>query len=224
MKILIVEDEKALANDIITYLKPEGFRCEWAANFEEGRDKILHHEYDCVLLDVMLPDGNGLDLLKQLRQTDSIAGVIILSAKGSIEDKVEGLNLGSDDYLPKPFHHAELMARIQSLVRRKQFGGNERILFNELEINLSSKTLWVRGSEVVLTKKEFELLLFFLGNKNRVLSKSTLAEHLSGDMAELFDNHDFVYAHVKNLKKKLREYDVHEYINTVYGYGYKWLG
>ncbi|MBK9292475.1 MAG: response regulator transcription factor [Bacteroidetes bacterium] len=222
MKILIVEDEKELAQDIVKYLSGQNYVCEVAENYNQATDKIAVYQYDCILLDLMLPDGNGLALLEQLKRENKQDGVIIISAKNSIEDKVKGLQIGADDYLAKPFHHSELSARIHSLIRRKQFNSSNIVQQNEITIDLLGKTVKVNDIEISLTKKEIDLLLFFIGNKNRVISKSALAEHLSGDIADMFDNHDFVYAHVKNLKKKLTEAGYNNYIKTIYGTGYKW--
>ncbi len=222
MKILIVEDEKELAQDIVKYLSGQNYVCEVAENYNQATDKIAVYQYDCILLDLMLPDGNGIALLEQLKRENKQDGVIIISAKNSIEDKVKGLQIGADDYLAKPFHHSELSARIHSLIRRKQFNSSNIVQQNEITIDLLGKTVKVNDIEISLTKKEIDLLLFFIGNKNRVISKSALAEHLSGDIADMFDNHDFVYAHVKNLKKKLTEAGYNNYIKTIYGTGYKW--
>ena len=222
MKILIVEDKHELAQDIVKYLSGQNYVCEVAENYNQATDKIAVYQYDCILLDLMLPDGNGLALLEQLKRENKQDGVIIISAKNSIEDKVKGLQIGADDYLAKPFHHSELSARIHSLIRRKQFNSSNIVQQNEITIDLLGKTVKVNDIEISLTKKEIDLLLFFIGNKNRVISKSALAEHLSGDIADMFDNHDFVYAHVKNLKKKLTEANYGNYIKTIYGTGYKW--
>lgn len=222
MKILIIEDEQELAKDIMKFLASEQYLCEWVKDYDVAIDKISAYQYDCILLDLMLPGGDGLSILNELKAQNKQDGVIIISAKNSIEDKVKGLKLGADDYLAKPFHQAELSARIESLIRRKQFDSSNIIHHNELEIDLQAKTVSVKSAPVIVTKKEFDLLLFFVGNKNRVLSKSALAEHLSGDFADMFDNHDFVYAHVKNLKRKLKEASYGDYIKTIYGTGYKW--
>lgn len=222
MKILIIEDEAALAEDMQKYLTNEQYLCEWASDYPSAIEKIGTHEYDCILLDLMLPGGDGLSILEELKLQNKQDGVIIISAKNSIDDKVKGLKLGADDYLAKPFHQAELAARIESLIRRKQFDSNNLISQNELEIDINAKTVNVDGKPVNLTKKEYDLVLFFIGNKNRVLSKGALAEHLSGDFADMFDSHDFVYAHVKNLKRKLKKSGYGDYIKTIYGTGYKW--
>ena len=222
MKILIIEDEKELADSIAAYLKGENYVCEFAATFKGAIAKTAIYEYDCILLDLMLPDGDGLKILESLKRDNKQDGVIIISAKDAIEDKITGLKLGADDYLPKPFHLSELSARIYSVIRRKQFGNANKIQVNELQVDLLAKVVSVNNHLVQLTKKEFDLLLFLLGNKNRTISKAALAEHLSGDMADMLDNYDFVYAHIKNLKKKLAEAGCTDYIKTAYGMGYKW--
>lgn len=222
MKILIIEDEQELAQDMVNYLTNEHYLCECAADFKAAMEKIYGYDYDCILLDLMLPGGDGLTILEELKRKNKQDGVIIISANNAIEDKVKGLKLGADDYLAKPFHLSELAARVESLIRRKQFDSNNLIVQNELTIDLNAKNLTIHDSPVNLTKKEYDLLLFFIGNKNRVLSKGALAEHLSGDFADMFDSHDFVYAHVKNLKRKLKEKGYGDYINTIYGNGYKW--
>lgn len=222
MKILIIEDEPDLAQSIAEYLSDAHYLCEQAPTFKQALDKIETFEYDCILLDVMLPDGNGIKLLELLKQEQKQEGVIIISAKDALEDKIRGLEIGADDYLTKPFHLPELAARVYSIIRRKQFGNHNTIVQNELNIDLRAKTVSVNGQQVILTKKELDLLLYFIGNKNRVISKSTLAEHLSGDFADMLDNHDFVYAHIKNLKKKLSDAGCSPYLKTIYGTGYKW--
>lgn len=222
MKLLLVEDEIELAKSIQEYLNGNDFVCEWAENFSLAMNKISIYDYDCILLDLMLPDGDGFDLLTALKKQNKTDGVIIISAKETVETRIEGFNLGADDFLTKPFHPSELLVRIQALIRRKQFSGSNKIVFNEIEINLLSKVVKVNNKKIEITKKEIDLLLYLMGNNNRVLSKGAIAEHLSGDMADMLDNHDFVYAHVKNLKKKLKNAGCKSYIKTVYGLGYKW--
>lgn len=219
---MIVEDEKELALGIAEYLAGQGYRCEFAETFRQAVDKISAFGYDCILLDLMLPGGSGLKVLEEIKKQGKQDGVIIISAKDSLEDKISGLEIGADDYLAKPFHLSELSARIHSLIRRKQFGNSNILVLNELQINVLVKTLTVNNEAVSLTKKEFDLLLLFIGNKNRIISKNALAEHLSGDMADMLDNHDFVYAHIKNLKRKLTDAGYNNYLKTVYGTGYKW--
>jgi len=223
MKILIIEDETELAKSIAEYLSEENYLCEFASTFAEAIHKIEMFQYDCILLDIMLPDGNGLKILEELKSQNKQDGVIIISAKNALDDKIKGLQLGADDYLTKPFHLSELMARIYSIIRRKQFNNSNVVRQNELQIDLLSKSVSINNEIISLTKKEFDLLIYFIGNKNKVISKSTLAEHLSGDFADMLDNHDFVYAHVKNLKKKLYDAGCDHYLKTVYGTGYKWI-
>ncbi len=222
MKLLLIEDEQELANSIKTYLTGNSFVCELVDNAKTAIDKISIYDYDCILLDLMLPDGNGFEILKELKRQNKTEGVIIISAKETLETRIEGFNLGADDYLTKPFHLSELFVRIQALIRRKNFKGNNLVAFNEIEIDLLSKTVKVNTKKIDITKKEIDLLLYLIGNENRVLSKSAIAEHLSGDMADMLDNQDFVYAHIKNLKNKLKEACCNDYIKTVYGLGYKW--
>ena len=222
MKLLLIEDEKELGVSIQKYLTSKDFVCEWVENAKMAVDKISIYDYDCILLDLMLPDDNGFNILKELKLQNKTEGVIIISAKETLETKIEGFNLGADDFLTKPFHLSELLVRIQALIRRKNFKGNNIVVFNEIEIDVFSKTVKVNSRKIEVTKKEIGLLLYLIGNENRVLSKSAIAEHLSGDMADMLDNHDFVYAHIKNLKKKLNDAGSGDYIKSVYGLGYNW--
>lgn len=222
MKILIIEDEQALSESINTYLSASGFVCEEAADLNSALQKVPLYDYDCILLDLMLPDGDGFKILDTLRKAGKSDGVIIISAKETLETRIEGLALGADDFLVKPFHLSELLARVQALIRRKNFNGVNILRFNEIEIDLTAKSVTVNAKKVELTKTEYDLLLYFLANKNKLLSKAAIAEHLSGDMADMLDNHNFVYAHVKNLKKKLSSKKCTDYIKTVYGLGYSW--
>lgn len=222
MKLLLIEDEKELAISIQKYLTDKDFVCEWANNAKVAFDKISVYDYDCILLDLMLPDGNGFEILKELKNQNKAEGIIIISAKETLETKIEGFNLGADDFLTKPFHLSELLVRLQALIRRKKFKGKNIVSFNEIQIDILSRTVKVSNHKIDITKKEIDLLLYLIGNENRVLSKSAIAEHLSGDMAEMLDNHDFVYAHIKNLKKKLNDAGSGDYIQSVYGLGYKW--
>lgn len=222
MKLLIIEDEQDLAISIQSYLEGNEFVCEWVDHKTSALEKIASYDYDCILLDLMLPDGNGFDILKVLKKENKSEGVIIISAKETLETRIEGFQLGADDYLIKPFHLSELLVRIQALIRRKKFAGMTKIVIEEIEIDTLAKTVFIQGKQVDFTKKELDLLLFLIGNKNKVLSKGAIAEHLSGDMADMMDNHDFVYAHIKNLKKKLLSAQNIDYIKTIYGIGYKW--
>jgi DNA-binding response OmpR family regulator len=222
MKILIVEDEKELAKSMTTFLRQEGYVCEIAYTQNEASEKILIFDYDCILLDISLPDGNGLKILEELKKLKKTDGVIIITAKNSVEDRITGLNLGADDYLAKPFYLPELSARVSAVIRRKRFDGNSKIGFNEVEVDLLAKTVSINNQEVLLTRKEYDLLIFLMANKNRVVSKNAIAEHLSGDDAELLDKFDFIYSHIKNLKKKIGEAGGQDYIHMVYGLGYKY--
>lgn len=224
MKILIIEDEQELAKSMKQYLRQESYVVEVAYTAREALEKVLMHEYDCILLDITLPDGNGLSILEKLKTENKLDGVIIVSARNSLDDKIKGLNLGADDYLAKPFHLSEMGARISAIIRRKRFEGNNAIAFHELTIDLIGNVVSVNKLPVELTRKEYDLLLFLVSNKNRVVSKNAIAEHISGDVAEVFDNFDFIYAHMKNLKKKLTESGCADYIKTVYGIGYKFEG
>ena len=224
MKILIVEDEEELLKSIITYLKGENYLCESAKDYKSALKLIDAYNYDCILLDVSLPDGNGLALLEELKSEKKTDGVIIISAKNSIEDRIRGLDLGADDYLVKPFHLSELNARISALIRRRRFEGQRILVFHELTLDLTAKTVLVNNKPIDLTRKEYDLLLYFAYNKNRVLSKNAIAEHLSGNETESFDSYDFIYTHMKNLKRKLSQAGSREYIKSVYGMGYKFEG
>lgn len=223
MKILIVEDEHKLSDSIVTYLKSEKYLCEQAFDYNEALEKVRGYDYDCVLLNLMLPGGSGLDILRDIKRRNNPAGVIIVSAKDSLDDKVKGLEIGADDYLPKPFHLAELGMRVYAIIRRKEFGASNTLENNGIKINLLEKSVEANGRPVTLTKSEYDLLLFFIGNRNRVLSKGAIAEHLSGDFADMMDNFDFVYTHIKNLKAKLAQTGMPNCIQNVYGMGYKWI-
>ncbi|MBD0285563.1 MAG: response regulator transcription factor [Flavisolibacter sp.] len=221
MKVLIVEDEPELARSIVTYLSSESYLCEVAPDFKTALEKIETLDYDCILLDISLPDGNGLTLLEELKANNKTDGVIIISAKNAIDDRIKGLNLGADDYLTKPFHLSELSARVAAVIRRRRFEGHTTLTLNELTIDLQAKTVTVNGEPVELTRKEYDLLLYLASNKNRVVSKNAIAEHLSGGEADLMPNFDVIYAHIKNLKRKLAAAGAEDYIKSIYGMGYK---
>ncbi|KUY30614.1 response regulator transcription factor [Elizabethkingia ursingii] len=221
MKILVIEDEIALSKSIVTYLKQESYLCEIATNFNTAIEKVDSYDYDCILLDISLPDGNGLNILKVLKENDKTDGVIIISAKDSIDDKIVGLTLGADDYIPKPFHLSELSARIAAVIRRRRFNGGNILVFHEITIDTLAKTVTANNQTIDFTRKEYDLLLYFTINKNRVLSKTAIAEHLSGENADVYDNYDFIYAHIKNMKKKLATVGCNDYLKSIYGMGYK---
>jgi DNA-binding response OmpR family regulator len=221
MKILIVEDEKGLATSILSYLKMSGHVCELASDYRSANEKVHLYKYDCALIDINLPDGSGLDIIKQLKKENEPTGIIIISARDTIDDRIKGLDLGADDYLVKPFDLAELNARIKSLFRRMSFKGSNTIEVGELTIYPDEFKVTLNDKPFELTKKEYNLLMFFVANSNRVLAKETIAEHLWGDNIDMADSYDFVYAHIKNLRKKLQEKGLQEYIQTIYGIGYK---
>lgn len=220
MKILLIEDEKDLLDSMKTYLESEGFRCETANDYQKASDKIHSYDYDCVVVDITLPKGNGLQIVKELKEKKSEAGIIIVSAKNSLDDKLKGLEIGSDDYLTKPFHLSELNARIRAIVRRKSFKGTNELIMNEIKIDFPSRSAFINDVLLVLTVKEYDLLLFFITNKNKVITKNAIAEHLWGDEMDQNDSFDFIYTHIKNLRKKMLEKGAEDYIKTVYGIGY----
>jgi DNA-binding response OmpR family regulator len=221
MKILIIEDEKELSRNMLAYLKAENYICELAPDFRTAIEKSESFDYDCILLDLSLPDKDGLNILKELKANRRSEGVIIISARNSIDDRITGLNLGADDYLPKPFHLSELSARISAVIRRRKFDGNKIIDVHEITVDTEAKTVMVNKKVVDITRKEYDLLLYLLINKNRVISKNAIAEHLSGNESGVFDNFDFLYTHIKNLKRKLSQAGCEDYIRTIYGMGYK---
>jgi DNA-binding response OmpR family regulator len=221
MKILIIEDEKVLSDSIADFLSKEGFVCEVALTFAMAEEKIHLYQYDCIIVDITLPDGIGLNIIRELKQIGDTTGIIIISARSALDDKVTGLEIGADDYLTKPFHLSELNARIKSLIRRKSFGGKKEIELNEIKILPESAEVFINDEPIVLTRKEYELLMFFISNKNRILTKEMLAEHLWGDEMDMSDSFDFIYTHIKNLRKKMLEKTDNDYINTIYGMGYK---
>jgi len=220
MKILLVEDEPEMQKSITHYLELEKYKVEVASDFEIAFEKIQLYEYDCVLLDITLPQGNGLDLIKTIKQIRPKTGIIIISAKNSFDDKINGLNLGADDYLPKPFYLPELNARIKALIRRNSFEGVAVIALNEITVFPDERRVLIHNILINFTAKEYDLLLYFVANKNRVIQKSALVEHLWGDNADQFDNFDFIYNHVKNLRRKLLAADCTDYIESLYGIGY----
>ena len=220
MKVLIVEDELSLLDAINKYLSAEGYVCETASDFTSASDKINQYEYDCIVVDITLPNGSGFQLIQELKSIQSKAGIIIISAKDSLDDKLKGLQLGSDDYLTKPFHLPELNARIQAILRRKKFDCNNLLVFHEIKVDTLAKCVFVNEKELALTLKEYDLLLYFLANKNRVISKSAIVEHLWQDNIDESDTYNFLYTHIKNLRKKIMEKGGADYIQTIYGMGY----
>ena len=221
MKILIIEDEPALQQSILTYLGYQGFVCEAVADFLTGLEKVRQHQYDCVVIDINLPYGSGLQIVKELKEIGSRSGIIIISARNSLEDKLKGLELGSDDYLTKPFHLSELNARILAIIRRRNFEGKKAIVFNEIELAPEEQRVLVEKKAVELTDKEYHLLEYFIANQRRVLTKAAIASHIWGDEYEQMNSYDFIYTHIKNLRKKLLDAGAGDYIKTMHGVGYK---
>lgn len=221
MKILIIEDEKELSSTLEKSLIQEHFVVEIADDFNTAIEKIGIYAYDCILLDIGLPDGNGLDILKELKKEDKFENVIIISARDSLDDKLAGLGLGADDYLTKPFHIAELNARINAVLRRKELNGKNVLEFGNLSLNLEERLAFVQGNSIPLNRKEYDILNYFLMNKGRLVTKTALAEHVWGDNIDQADNFDFIYSQIKNLRKKFRDSDADIEIEAVYGIGYK---
>lgn len=221
MKLLVIEDEKILNQNIVAFLNASDYICESVTDFKSAVEKIELYDYDCIVLDIMLPGGSGLQLLKYLKQINKTDGVIIISAKDSLNDKIEGMQLGADDYLTKPFHLAELSVRIEAIIRRKKFNGQVLINAGDIEIDTAGKAVKVRDVYVDLTQKEYQLLLFFIINKNKVLSKNAIAEHLWGDDMDMATSLDFIYVHIKNLRKKIISAGMEDPIKSLYGVGYK---
>lgn len=221
MKILIIEDEPELQKEMQEYLLKENFICETASDFIDATQKLGVYHYDIAIVDITLPGGSGLSLIEELKKQKSDTGILIVSAKNSLDDKLNGLDLGADDYITKPFHLAELNSRVKALLRRKKFNGSTKIVHNEITIDPADKLVFVNGVQLSLTKKEYELLTFFIANKKRLLTKESIAEHLWGDNIDLADNFDFIYTHINNMRKKIATAGGNDYLHTVYGMGYK---
>ena len=221
MKLLIVEDNLSLAEEIRSFLEDSGFVIEEANNLDQAYSKVSVYVYEVVILDLGLPDGNGLEILQELKNESKNSGVLIVTAKDAIDDKVKGLELGADDYITKPFHKAELLARVNAIIRRKNLNGSNMLQVSDLKIDLNASEIYANGSLLDLTKKEYDLLLFLMFNKNRVLTKESIAEHLWGDSIDSADSFDFIYNHVKNVRKKINKVGGENCIKSVYGMGYK---
>lgn len=221
MKILIIEDEPDLHKSLCEFLSTEGYLCQSAYTYQQALEKIDCHEYDCIVLDIMLPGGSGLQLLRYLKEDKRVDGVIIISAKSALEDKIEGLSMGADDYLMKPFHFSELSVRIAAILRRKHFSGNPLFSVGSFTIDTAAKSIFVGDYPLILTQKEYQLMLFLIINRNRVLSKTAIAEHLWGDDMGVADGFDFIYAHIKNLRKKIQAAGMSDPVKSIYGEGYK---
>lgn len=221
MKLLIVEDNKRLSQDMQDFLQKSGFIVEKVGLMEKAREKIYSYSYDLVILDLGLPDGNGLELIPLIKSQDSSTGIIILTARDGISEKVKGLEIGADDYLTKPFHKAELNARINSILRRGKFAGKDIIEYKSIKIDTVARQCYVNNRPLSLTKIEYDLLLYFMYNTNRMLTKESIVEHLWEDKIDESDSFDFIYNHIKNLRKKIQTVDDTNYIHSMYGMGYK---
>lgn len=220
MDVLIVEDEPSLARDMQAYLQGPEVRCRVAGTVRSALDEILDRTFDCIVLDLTLPDGNGLEVLRELKRQQRTDGVVIVSAKDALSDRIEGLRIGADDYITKPFHFAELAVRVQATVRRAHFNGQDQLEIDGLRINLPARLVFHGDHTVPLTATEFDLLRLLVANKDRVVARSTIAAHLSGDDSADHVGEDLVYAHMKNLKRKLGAAGFRDHIRTVYGIGY----
>ena len=221
MKILVIEDEQGMRESMVYSLQQEKYVVESANDFHSAREKLETFQYDCILLDIGLPGGSGLQLLEELKKQNTVEGVIIVSAKDSLDDKINGLNLGADDYLAKPFHLAELHARVRSVLRRKKLDGSSYITCDNLKIDTDQRMVWINEQELILNRKEYDVLLYLVINKNRLVNKSALAEHVWGDYIDETNSFDFIYSQIKNLRKKLKDHDAGIEIQAVYGIGYK---
>lgn len=206
---------------MLTYLSEDNNICESCADLATAITKLAGYQYDFVLLDIGLPDGEGFEILNYLKNEMRNEAVIIISARNSLDDRIKGLNIGADDYLVKPFHLAELKARIVAVFRRKAANSNNNLVFNEIVINLIGRTVFINDTEVILTRKEYDMLLYFIANKGKVIAKTALAEHLWGDEMDMHDNFDFIYSHIKNLRKKILDVTTNDYLKSIYGIGYK---
>lgn len=221
MNILLIEDETDLQEVVKESLAKEGFLVETADTFQEGLKKISFYDYDCVLLDIMLPGGDGLQILEHLKNIGKSENVIIISAKDSVDDKIRGLNLGADDYLTKPFHIAELNARVKSVLRRKTFEGKNILECANIKVDLNQFMAHVDDIPMTLNRKEFDILVYLMANRNRLISKSSLAEKVWGDYMDDADDFEFLYSQIKNLRKKLKDSGAEVKISAMYGMGYK---
>jgi DNA-binding response OmpR family regulator len=221
MKLLIVEDNLKLLETIKETLESEKFLCEAAANYETAHEKIFLYTYDALVVDINLPDGTGLDLIRKMKQQNSTTGIIVISARNSLNNKIEGLDLGADDYITKPFDMAELVARVKALLRRRNFSGSDIITHNKISVDTINRSAAAGNQQLDLTKSEYDILLFFLSNPGRVLTRESIAEHIWGDNMDLADSFDFIYSHIKNLRKKITAAGVENPLKAVYGVGYK---
>lgn len=223
MKLLIIEDEQSLRENIEKYFTEEGSICEGCEDLKTALLKVKLYNYDCIILDINLPDGEGFVILEHLRSNGKNECVLIISARNSLDDKIKGLNFGADDYITKPFHLAELKARLMAVIRRKKYGTSSILAYKEITVDLLGRTVAVNDKGMILTRKEYDMLLYFIANKGKVVSKNAIAEHLWGDDIDMADSFDFIYTHIKNLRKKLMDTSGKDFILSIYGVGYKFI-
>ena len=221
MKLLIVEDNTKLLKSIKEILETENFLCETAETYASAHEKIFLYNYDIIVADINLPDGSGLELIKEIKKQNLSSGIIVISARNSTDNKIEGLDLGADDYLTKPFDMAELVARVKALLRRRSFSGNDLVTIGGISIDTTIREVFAAKQKIQLTKSEYDILLFFFSNPTRVLTRESIAEHIWGDNMDLADSFDFIYSHIKNLRKKITAAGTDDPIKAVYGIGYK---
>lgn len=221
MKLLIIEDNPNLLEAIVETLQAEKFLCETSLNYRSAQEKIALYSYDVIVVDINLPDGSGLELIKEAKKHNPSSGIIVISARNSLDNKIEGLDLGADDYLTKPFDMAELVARVKALLRRRNFSGTSLITMAGITIDSTNREVFVGNGKIDLTKSEYDILLFFFSNPGRILTRESIAEHIWGDNMDLADSFDFIYSHIKNLRKKITSPGIEDPIKAVYGVGYK---
>ncbi len=222
MKILVIEDHPGLLSAIVEALEAEKFLCERAADFGTAEEKIHLYRYDLIIVDINLPGGSGLEIIREVKRLGGETGIIVVSARDALDNKIEGLELGADDYVTKPFDMAELVARVKALVRRRNFGGQSVVTQGDFSIDTQSREVTAAGRKIDLTRSEYDILLFLFSNAGRVISRESLAEHIWGDHMDLADSFDFIYSHIKNLRKKITTAGATDPIRAVYGIGYKY--
>lgn len=221
MKLLVVEDNQQLLDIIVSRLRGEQYICESATDFFKAQEKVGVYRYDLLIVDINLPGGSGLELIRQVKKQEPATGIIVISARNSLDNKIEGLELGADDYLTKPFDVSELAARVKALIRRKNFSGQAAICYGDISMDTTSREVTVHAEKIELTKSEYDILLFFFSNPGRVLTRESIAEHIWGDHMDLADSYDFIYSHMKNLRKKITSAGARDLIKAIYGIGYK---
>lgn len=221
MKLLLIEDHDPLRQQLQNMLEKHEFVCEEASNFKQAIEKIALYEYDLIIVDINLPGGSGLEIIRKTKKDTPQTAIMIISARDAITQRIEGLEIGADDYISKPFDMSELLARVKSLMRRYRFDGRQALNIGNISIDTYLSVVTVDGAELDLTKTEYKLLLFFFSNPGRVLTREGMAEHVWGDHMDVADSFDFIYSHIKNLRKKLKSAGADDPIKVVYGVGYK---